>query len=121
MRLLEVEGLRLNVGLDFIIELTRKFSEKKGEELGIDEAIELGFSYNKLTAEKLDYMITTIETSLNSQRRLDGLETMPHEELLQMLEQKGFAYIGKIIEPLAESISALVAGEATDGGAKKKG
>jgi len=125
MRIKEVNGVKLSVGLDYIIDLTKSISDKYGNpDLSIDEALEKCFNSGSgsMSGEQMDNIVTAVLISINGARAVANEPALTRADIIALFEEKGFAFISSIVEVLINSMASIITNTGDEvEGSKKKG
>lgn len=107
-RYVEVGGYRYAVGMDYILELAKRYNQKHNTDEGIDVVLTKCFGNTKMTPDALENMAMGIELSLNVYQRAAGREEYPEGVFKRIVEDKGFGYIGKVVYAIASTLTVML-------------
>lgn len=107
-RYVEVGDYRYAVGMDYIIELAKRYNEKYQTDESIEVVLTKCFGNTKMTPEALENMAMGVELSLNMYQRAAGREEYPEGTFKRIVEEKGFGYIGKVVYAIASTLTVML-------------
>lgn len=119
-RYFELHGLRFAIGVDYAIELTKRYNEMHECDAAINDVLLNVFGSEKLTASSLEGMRFAIMTSLNLQAKNDGAELMDDIFFSELVDKLGIIGLNGIILNLANSLITVVYGKGENKAAEKE-
>lgn len=124
-RYFEVKGYRFAIGMQFIINLTKRYNAINNCDAAIDDVIRELLGNNKVTISNLENYRIVLMESLNTQAAIEGKELYSDELYNELFDKYGFVFIGEIIYQITTSMVGLLYGEASkevsEDDTKKKG